>query len=215
VVGARWSVERVRAPAAELHAWDPGEPAGRVVRICDVTGPAIVLGSAQPDTVDRAAAAAAGVAVVRRRSGGGAVLVAPGDPVWVDLVIPSGDPLWDDDVGAAFAWVGRVWTAALARLGLVAQAHEGPLVRTELSPAVCFAGLGPGEIVVGGRKSVGISQRRTRSMAWFQCAALRSWDPAPLCRLLGVEAAALADAAAGLPVPPDALVDAVLAALPG
>ena len=37
-------------------------------------------------------------------------------------------------------------------------------------PLVCFAGVGPGEVLAGGRKLVGISQRRTRAGARFQCA---------------------------------------------
>ena len=62
---------------------------------------ALVLGSTQPGTsVDSARAARAGIEVVRRRSGGGAVLVGPGDPVWIDVWLPRGDPLWHDDVGA-------------------------------------------------------------------------------------------------------------------
>ena len=41
----------------------------------EASGPAVVLGSTQPEaTVDAGAAAAAGLDVVRRRSGGGAVL---------------------------------------------------------------------------------------------------------------------------------------------
>ena len=51
--------------------------------------------------VDHRVAGALGVEVVRRRSGGGAVLLLPGEFVWLDLVIPAGDPLWLDDVGQA------------------------------------------------------------------------------------------------------------------
>jgi lipoate-protein ligase A len=50
------------------------------------------------------------------------------------------------------------------------------MVRTEWSELVCFAGLGPGEVTVGGRKVVGISQRRTRDAARFQCVAYETWD---------------------------------------
>ena len=52
------------------------------------------------------------------------------------------------------------------------------------SKLVCFAGLGPGEVSVGERKAVGISQRRTRVAARFQCALYHRWDPAALVAVL-------------------------------
>ncbi len=52
------------------------------------------------------------------------------------------------------------------------------------SGRACFAGLGPGEVTIGGRKAVGISQRRTRAGARFQCVAYERWDPGPLAALL-------------------------------
>ena len=58
------------------------------------------------------------------------------------------------------------------------------MVRTEWSSLVCFAGRGPGEVFVDARKAVGISQRRTRDGARFQCAIHRRWDPATLVGLL-------------------------------
>ena len=39
---------------------------------------------------------------------------------------------------------------------------------TQWSRLVCFDGLGAGEVTVGGRKAVGISQRRTRGWARLQ-----------------------------------------------
>ena len=116
--------------------------------------PALVLGSAQPTTdVDAAAVARAGVEVVRRRSGGGAVLLTPGDAVWVDLLIPASDPLWQDDVGLATHWVGRLWAGVLRR---ARHRRRGPHRRDGAGcrgPArACFAGLGRGG---HGRRSQG------------------------------------------------------------
>ena len=48
---------------------------------------------------------------------------------------------------------------------------------------ICFAGVGPGEVLLDGRKVVGISQRRTRVGARFQCVVLRTWDPSELARI--------------------------------
>jgi lipoate-protein ligase A len=151
-----------------------------------VDRPALVLGSTQrPDVADLAAVAASGVELVRRRSGGGAVLLMPGEVMWADVVVPAGDPLWDDDVGRATHWLGAAWAEALRACGVPgAEVHHGPMRRDRLSSLVCFAGLGPGEVLVGGRKAVGISQRRTKEWARFQCAAYRHWDPAALVGLL-------------------------------
>lgn len=199
-----WRVEQHRGPASE-HLGQP-QPQGRTVRVLEVTRPALVLGSTQPaGDVDEAAAARAGVEVVRRRSGGGAVLLAPGEALWFDVAIPAGDPLWSPDVGRAFHWLGRAWAEALAGLGVVARWHDGPMQHTPWSRRVCFAGLGPGEVLVDGRKVVGLSQRRTRGAALFQCCALLRWDPGALLDLLALTpeeretaAAALEDAALGV-----------------
>jgi len=216
-------VERATGSAADFHGRDLPDPPARRVWVHEVSGPALVLGSTQPvDAADHEAAAAAGVDVVRRRSGGGAVLVEPGEVVWVDVVVPPGDQLWETDVGRAMHWVGRTWVAALAARGIGADVHTGGLVDTEWSRRVCFGGLGPGEVTVAGRKVVGVAQRRTRGGARFQTAALLRWEPAALLALLVMDgrersraASELSDRAAPLPGPGDALVDAFLAALPG
>jgi hypothetical protein len=49
------------------------------------------------------------------------------------------------------------------------------MVRSEWSSRVCFAGTGAGEVLAGGRKVIGISQRRSRNGARFQCALYRHW----------------------------------------
>jgi lipoate-protein ligase A len=159
-----------------------------------------VLGSTQPDdVVDRVRADAAGLEVTRRRTGGGAVLVRPGELLWADVFVPSGDRLWTDDVGRAFRWLGPVWTSALHALGVDARWHDGPLLETRWSRRVCFAGVGPGEVLVGDRKVVGISQRRTRAGARFHCAALRVWDPEALLAVLSLAGDERGAAAADLP----------------
>ncbi|HEU5083936.1 MAG TPA: hypothetical protein VFU14_11395 [Acidimicrobiales bacterium] len=213
-----WVVEHHRGPADHLHQLEQPTDGGRRIWVLEATGPAVVLGSTQdPAVVDRGAAEAAGVDVVRRRSGGGAVWVSPGEPVWIDVLVPRGDPLWDDDVGRAFLPIGRAWQRALAALGVAGtEVHEGPLVRTRWSDLVCFAGFGPGEVRRGGAKLVGISQRRTRAGARFQCAVPVAWDPAPLAALLvdGPSAGELAGVGAGVgDVDPAALVGALVAEL--
>ena len=199
-----WDVRRGRGQPAALFERD--WPDRRTVWVLEPTSTAVVLGSTQLDSV-----LVPGTPAVRRRSGGGAVLMEPGGLVWVDVFVPAGDPLWEADVGRAFAWLGRAWAEAV---GADARAHDGPLVATRWSPLVCFAGVGPGEVTVGGAKVVGISQRRTRAGALFQCAALREWRPERLLDRLALTdderrrgAEALAGVARGLEIDADALLD--------
>lgn len=219
VTAGRWQVERVRATAGEVHARELPDPVVPAVWVVEATTPAVVLGSTQPDeVVDRGRARALGYEVVRRRSGGGAVVVEPGAVLWVDVLVPRGDPRWSDDVGVATHWLGRLWASALAAAGHDAHVHEGAMEAGELGRLVCFAGRGPGEVFTGGdgaeAKTVGISQRRTRAAARFQCACLLRWDPAPLAELLVDidDAALLADAGRGVGPVGDAVLAALIAA---
>jgi lipoate-protein ligase A len=214
-----WAVEVHDGSAAELHARAVDEPARRAVWWLTPTRPALVLGSSQRrDVVDERALDASGAELVRRHSGGGAVLLVPGEVSWADVVLPAGDPLWDDDVGRSAHWLGSVWATVAAGFGLDgADVHGGGMVRTPWSGLVCFAGVGPGEVQADGRKLVGISQRRTKRWARFQCAVYRRWDPAALIGLLRPPRPAveeLHDSVATLDVPDDELRAAFLAALP-
>jgi len=168
----------VRSSAAEAHGRDLPDRVTRVVRVVEVDGSALVLGSTQPDAdVDRRAASRLGVEVVRRRSGGGAVLLDPGATTWIDVEIGRDDDLWEDDVGRAALWIGQAWVAALDMVGVGgAVVHTGPMRPSDLGRVVCFAGLAPGEVTIDGSKVMGVSQRRTRAGARFQCAVPRRWD---------------------------------------
>jgi len=169
---------RLTGTVAELHARDPfadGAVEEPAVWWCDFTDAAIVLGSSQRDDVlDRAAVDAAGLSVVRRRSGGGAVLLVPGSVVWVDLVVPAGT--WPDDVRGSMVAAGEAWRDALGAAGVADPAtlavHDGGMVTSAWSTTVCFAGVGPGEVLDASatppRKLVGLSQRRGRHGARIQ-----------------------------------------------
>jgi lipoate---protein ligase len=218
-----WELRRLTGPAGDLHAEPLPETPRRAVWVLEATGPALVLGSTQSEElVDAGAAATAGIEVARRRSGGGVVLVVPGETTWVDVILPAGDALWDDDIAGAAHWLGWTWQSALAELGVGStQVHEGPLACGPLGRLVCFATVGAGEVTVPGgdgpRKVVGISQRRTRAAARFQCAAYRRWDPEPLASLLRLDRAgrtAIAAAAVGTERDPADLVDSFLRHLP-
>jgi lipoate-protein ligase A len=98
--------------------------------------------------------------------------------------------------------------------------HTGTLVSNEWSKLVCFAGLGPGEVVLDGQKVVGVSQRRTRVGARLQTTALGAWRPDRLVALtrLDREQAAVArlditPRAVGVGRSPAALADAFVASI--
>lgn len=201
---AGWRVEVLRDGIGARAGARP--VAERSVVVYDVARPVLVLGSSQrDDVVDRQRVGARGVEVVRRRSGGSAVLVEPGAAVWIDVTIPVGDPLWHNDVGRAFHWLGAAWTEGLAGAGIGCRWHDGPMVTTAWSGRVCFAGLGPGEVTVEGRKVVGLSQRRVREAVLFQCCVALRWEPQRLLDLLALDdderargAAELAGVATGI-----------------
>lgn len=183
------------------------------------------------DVVDVGCAEKAGFSVVRRRSGGGVVILQPDDHVWIDVTVPRGHRLWNDDVERATWWLGDVWCAVLrdvvqdvpkevakAAAKEVAKAaatgslpsggspiewavYRDKLVATAPQRAVCFASVGPGEVVRRemnasvSHKVVGISQRRTKDAARFQCTVFRVIDVALYERLLRIDvAASLGDA---------------------
>jgi hypothetical protein len=217
---ADWLVEVRRGPAEWLHGpWPaPERRARRVLAVCEVSRPALVVaasflagsgatslgavrggGPTTPTGTEHG-----GTDLVLRPSGGGAVLVEPGGQVWVEVWLPTGDPLWSTDVLATALPVGAAWEAALGRLGGPPLAvHDGRAEADALGKVVCFAGRGPGEVLVAqgplrGRKVVGISQRRSAQGVRLQSMAPWSWQPA---RVVSALAAGSVRGLPGLPWP--------------
>jgi lipoate-protein ligase A len=173
--GPAWALVEVPSPTSS-------------VRICEVVRPALVLGSTQPiGDVSFDRVAERGTDVCRRPSGGGAVLVEPGGQLWFDVFVPVDDPLFQRDVGRAFNWLGAAVAAAVTAVtGFEADVHAGALVRSRWSGVLCLAGLGPGEVLVGGRKVLGAAQRRDRRGAWFQAMVMLRLDAAAAVALLAL-----------------------------
>lgn len=217
----RWSIIERSGSVRSLHGIVAGQVRSREIWVMRPASGAVVLGSGQrPGAVDATAARRRGLTVLRRRSGGGVVLVSPADLLWVDVVVPRDDPLWHPDTGRSFLWLGDLWRRALGRSGVAAEAHEGRYEPGAWGSLVCFAGRGPGEVFVAGRKVIGLSQRRTASGARFQCGVLLRWDPAALADLLVLPAEQrealerdLAACAAGIDLSEHRILDALLAAL--
>lgn len=178
-------------PSELLDRADAAEFAGvRIERFEPDVG-ALVLGSRQrsSDTVivDHDRCRRAGIEVAARRSGGGVVLVLPGEILWIDIVVAPDDPRFEHDVIAAMLVTGKWWAQALVACGVDPgrlAVNERGECQTQWSRFICFAGLGPGEVTLDGRKLLGISQRRTRLGARLQCAVHLEYDPAALPTLL-------------------------------
>ena len=216
--GRMWQVTNDQGFAADFHGRHMPEVVDPTLSWFEVKRSALVIGSAQPIAhIDTAACEARGIDIVRRRSGGGAVLMQPGDVLWADVLLPVRDALWTDDVSSSAWWLGEVWAQALTNVGATGlSVHRGPMRRTAWSAQVCFAGTGGGEVMLGDHKVVGISQRRTRAGARFQCALYRHWRPeahVPLFALPRPTVADLAGLVATVAVPWDDVRTALLAAL--
>ena len=187
-----WPVERVSGSAAELstgtgaqlHAAmaGPSCAAARARRRAAGARARQRPGGRRSPT---RAAASAGVDVVRRRSGGGAVLLEPGAAVWVDVDRPATIPAGTTtSAGRSTGSARRGWPPSPPRRRR-APCTSGRWCTGAWSDVVCFAGLGPGEVTIDGRKVVGALQRRTRAGARFQCRrGAGAWDrrpPRPAC----------------------------------
>jgi lipoate-protein ligase A len=170
-----WDRHEWNGSAEGFHSLQP--ELTRAVWIANITHPALILGSSQAlNDVDVDVAHNAEIDIVRRRSGGGAVWVHPHDSVWIDVTIARSDPLWVDDVTTSMLWLGEVLRQALLPW-VLATVHTGAYESGADGRSVCFASASPGELFVGSEKLVGISQRRSRDGARFQCVVYRVWDP--------------------------------------
>ena len=177
-----WGRHDWTGTAADFHAMEL--PAERALWWCQVQDPTVILGSTQTvDDVDQNIAVESGLLVSRRRSGGGAVFVHPTDSVWVDITISRNDPLWKDDVVQSMLWLGDLFVAALSSW-VQAQVYRDSFSTGVDGRVVCFASSSPGEVFVGTNKLVGISQRRSRDGARFQCVLYRQWQPTEWSHIL-------------------------------
>jgi lipoate-protein ligase A len=200
--------------ASDFHSKDL--PAERALWLCSAEKPALILGSTQDESDVRVdVAVGSGIEIVRRRSGGGAVYVAPDESVWMDITISREDPLWQDDVSASMLWLGDAFVQAL-QPWVHAETFRGTFHNGDVGRAVCFASAAPGEVFVGDNKLVGISQRRNREGARFQCVLYRQWNPLVWSSLLAsvdVQEHVRNMRVATVAAPARDIADAVMAAL--
>jgi hypothetical protein len=158
----RWTQRDLAGSAAALHACEPSAERSITWMIPDE--PTWCIGNAQlrggewgPAALPADVLDTQGVPCIRRRSGGGAVLVAPNTSLWCDVSIGRFDPLWKADVERSFDWLGELCRRALrtAAPDLPWDCHHGPPLERQAGAALCFAGVGHGELMSGERKAVG------------------------------------------------------------
>jgi lipoate-protein ligase A len=177
-----WGRHDWTGTAADFHAMEL--PYERAMWWCQVEDPTVILGSTQTaDDVNQNIADESGVLVSRRRSGGGAVFVHPSDSVWIDITISRDDPLWKDDVAQSMLWLGELFVEALSPW-VHAEVYRDSFSTGVDGRVVCFASSSPGEVFVETNKLVGISQRRSRDGARFQCVLYRHWQPGEWSQIL-------------------------------
>lgn len=173
----------VRLPVAGVHEAPMPDPVRREVWFVEPTDRAVVLGSTQRlGVLDFAEIGRRGLGVVRRHSGGGAVVVDASSLTWFDVFLPADDHRFERDVSASAVWLGEAVAEALGRFAIDATVLDAAAAdrlgdRSWPAPLVCFADVAAGEVLVAGRKVVGISQRRTRAGARFQVMVLHRLDP--------------------------------------
>jgi len=155
----------------------------------------LILGAGQLQAdVDRTACDVAGVLVIKRHTGGTSVYADP-SLLGLDVALPPGHPLVLSDVVESYRWMGEVWIRALGLLGVLGRLVCIRDARTQPRPSAavesilrlaCFGSVSPYEVVVDGRKLVGLSQVRRAGRTLVQAGIYLNFEAATLTRLLMV-----------------------------
>ncbi len=160
--------------------------------VVHLQAPTLVLGGSQSSEVLDSSRTGT-IPLRRRRGGGGLVLLQP-DDLWIDWWIPASDPRWSPDIRVSSVQAGGWWREALGDdVPGVVSVHEGPLEGDPAYRVVCFAGRGPGEVFVDGRKAVGLTQWRVREGS-FISTVVHANSSDGIVDLLSREPAGLRDA---------------------
>lgn len=131
------------------------------------------------------------IPVFVRPSGGGAVLAGPG-LLGLDVALPAHHNFLTGDVIDDYEWFAQVWRDALCCLGIeascltVTQARDmskesDPYPENKLA---CFATVSPYEIMVEGKKVVGLSQVRRGGGVLLAAAIHINLPPAEIAQFL-------------------------------
>lgn len=185
--------------AQEEQSWNAAQLAAPVTRPCFAVWtypqPAVVLGCSQRAWLDDVRERLGAGEVLVRSSGGGAVLTGPW-MVSTSVVLPTDHPWVAGRINESYQGLGRMYVALLARLGVQARAlPPAEVTRADerlgaTVPWACYGSLASWEVVdvQGGRKLVGLAQRRQRHGVLLVAGTLVTPpDWALLCRAMGQE----------------------------
>lgn len=150
----RWHEALLESPVCEPQ-----------LRLWTYRAAGVVFGCSQAALLKQARQRPASCELVQRSSGGGAVLTGP----WMlstSILLPPDHRLLAGGTVTSYRWLGVLIAGLLRDMGLAAHALSPAEVRgSAADPALgwaCFGGLSPWEVVVGGRKIVGLAQLRRR-----------------------------------------------------
>lgn len=181
-----------------------GEEPRPALRWYSMSPTALILGSGQKlHEFDLHACRAASIALHRRSSGGTAVLAAP-DQIMLDIALPRGHALFRHDITESYRWLGEAWMAVLQALGgqahllLVPEARADLHALDALTRRACYGGRSPYEVLVGGRKVIGLAQTRRRAGALLQTGIYTRWSAWGLVSLFALAPTERQDLAARL-----------------
>lgn len=182
------AVARARS---ELDALGPDAPA-TVLWWPPVTRPALVLGrTAAPAAGAEQVAAERALDVARRPSGGGPVLW-DADLIAFDVLLPRSHRLHLPDVVESYRWLGELVADGLRSVGLPAlridpdeaRRIQRDRARDPLS-RLCFGAVSPHEVLVGGRKVLGLCQARRPHGLLLQAGLPVALDAEVLAQIAG------------------------------
>lgn len=200
----RWRVRviRITSPTAATALQIAGDelPHGRACVIVHRLGrDALTVSRSGSRTVDAARVAGERLELAVRPTGGGAVLWDEG-LVALDVVLPRGDERISPDLTESYRWVGEACQRALMGLGMVGVRTIGPAAArmSDRGAPFCFAGLGPWEVTVGGRKVVGLCAARRQAGHIIQIGIPIRLDAPRIARALGAPESLLVTRAVGV-----------------
>lgn len=154
---------------------------------------AIILGIGQPSSqIDVDASRAANCDVLRRISGGTAVFHDE-QTVSFQLVLPENHPFLSRDVHVNYQRIASIIVSMLGSFGVPSRPASLEEAKADSPPvgleAICFSSLSPYEVVSGGRKLVGLSQVRRRTVSALQGMLYLRNCPAKSAQLVPVDPA--------------------------
>ena len=195
VDGAHDAPTNMARDAALLERAEAGALGGPLLRLFTFSPPGITLGRGQdPETeLDATAVTRDGVRWAVRPTGGRAIWH---EEEWTFSLVTTLDAEgWANSPGEAYERTGRLFAAALARLGVPAELSPGsargpgPPRSARGAAPPCFASTARHELVAEGRKLAGIAQRAVRGALLQQGSLLLGDAHAKLAMYLRVPAA--------------------------